>query len=158
MSVDGLDDNGIGTGLDARGRRWTIRGAIPGSRVLAGGKPGGGVLLDVVEAPTDAIPAPCPQFGTCGGCLYQPMPRAEQQAQKLARLTTLLAPLSAPNGGILGTPDDVRADALHALKYGAPGGGYIYGASHSLAVGTKPENLEAMRRTLAECGTYPIRL
>jgi hypothetical protein len=59
---------------------------------------------------------------------------------------------------ILGTPEDVRADALYALKHGAPGGGYIYGASHSLAVGTKPENLQAMRQALAEFGTYPIRI
>lgn len=106
VAIDGLDDNGIGTGLDARGRRWTIRGAIPGSRVLAGGKPGGGVLLEVVEPAPDAIPTPCPQFGTCGGCLYQPMPRPAQQAEKLRTLTTLLAGLQAPNGGIVGTPDD----------------------------------------------------
>ena len=59
---------------------------------------------------------------------------------------------------ILGMPEDVRADARHAIKYGAPGGGYIYGASHSLAVGTKPENLEAMRRALVEYGKYPIRI
>ncbi|MBM4045545.1 MAG: hypothetical protein FJ279_10555 [Planctomycetes bacterium] len=59
---------------------------------------------------------------------------------------------------ILGRPDDVRADALYALKHGAPGGGYIYGASHSLAVGAKPANLDAMRRTLADFGAYPIRV
>jgi len=59
---------------------------------------------------------------------------------------------------VLGTPDDVRNDALYALQHGAPGGGYIYGASHSLAVGTTPENLEAMRSTLTEYGTYPIQI
>lgn len=106
VAIDRLDDNGIGTGLDARGRRWTIRGAVPGSRVLAGGKPGGGVLLEVAEPPPDAVAAPCPQFGTCGGCLYQSLPRSTQQAEKLATLTTLLAPLQAPSGGILGTDDD----------------------------------------------------
>ena len=58
---------------------------------------------------------------------------------------------------ILGTPDDVRADARYAIEHAAPGGGYIYGASHSLAVGTKPENLEAMRRALADYAAYPIR-
>ncbi len=57
---------------------------------------------------------------------------------------------------ILGSPADVRADARYAIRHAAPGGGYIYGASHSLAVGTKPENLQAMREALAEYGKYPI--
>ena len=57
---------------------------------------------------------------------------------------------------ILGSEDDVRADARYAVKWGAPGGGFIYGASHSLAVGTKPENLLAMRQARERWGTYPI--
>ena len=100
VAIDGLDANGIGTGLDDRGRRWTIRGAVPGSHVLAGGKPGAGVLLDLVQPPPDAIPAPCPQFGICGGCLYQSLPRETQHAAKLAALNTLLAPLDAESGRI----------------------------------------------------------
>ena len=57
---------------------------------------------------------------------------------------------------ILGSADDVTADARYAVKWGAPGGGFIYGASHSLAVGTKPENLLAMRQARERWGTYPI--
>lgn len=57
---------------------------------------------------------------------------------------------------ILGTPDDVRQDAFYAIKWGAPGGGFIYGASHSLAVGTKPENLEAMKEARQRWGRYPV--
>ena len=100
VAIDGLDANGIGTGLDERGRRWTIRGAVPGSHVLAGGKPAAGVLLDVDEPATNAIPAPCPQFGTCGGCLYQSVPREAQHSAKLAALKGLLAPLEAESGGL----------------------------------------------------------
>lgn len=57
-----------------------------------------------------------------------------------------------------GTPQDVEADAKHTLKWAAPGGGLIYGASHSLAVGTKPENLEMMRVCRERYGTYPINV
>ena len=57
-----------------------------------------------------------------------------------------------------GTPEDVIADAKYALKWGAPGGGFIYGASHSLAVGTKPENLQAMKDCRERWSTYPINV
>ncbi len=57
---------------------------------------------------------------------------------------------------ISGCADDVTNDALHAIKWGAPGGGFIYGASHSLAVGTKPENLLAMKEARGQWGGYPI--
>lgn len=57
---------------------------------------------------------------------------------------------------ILGTPDEVRADAAYALQWGAPGGGFIYGASHSLAMGTTFENLMTMKQMRDEYGVYPI--
>ena len=59
---------------------------------------------------------------------------------------------------ILGTPEDIRREAAYAFRHGAPGGGFIYGASHSLAVGTKYENLMAMRAAREEWGRYPIRV
>jgi hypothetical protein len=59
---------------------------------------------------------------------------------------------------ILGKPDDVRKDALYAIKWGAPGGGFIYGASHSLAVGTKLQNLLAMKESREKWGKYPISI
>jgi uroporphyrinogen-III decarboxylase len=45
---------------------------------------------------------------------------------------------------VSGTPEDVRADVRYALKWGKPGGGYILGASHSIAVGTNYDNYMAM--------------
>lgn len=57
-----------------------------------------------------------------------------------------------------GTAAQVRADGEYALKWGAPGGGFIYGASHSLAVGTQYENLMAMKETRDRYGVYPIRV
>ena len=58
---------------------------------------------------------------------------------------------------ILGTPDDIDADARYAIQHGAPGGGFIYGATHSLAMGTKPENLETMKAGRERYGSFPIQ-
>jgi hypothetical protein len=57
---------------------------------------------------------------------------------------------------ILGTPADIDADARYAIRWGAPGGGFILGASHSLAVGTKLENLLEMKAARERYGVYPI--
>ena len=57
-----------------------------------------------------------------------------------------------------GTPEKVREDARYSIKWAAPGGGFIYGASHSLAVGTKYENLMAMKEAREKWGKYPITI
>ncbi len=45
---------------------------------------------------------------------------------------------------VSGTPEDVRRDVAEAMRAGAPGGGYIFGTTHSVAVGTKYENFMVM--------------
>ncbi|MCJ7548641.1 MAG: uroporphyrinogen decarboxylase family protein [Anaerolineae bacterium] len=45
---------------------------------------------------------------------------------------------------VSGTPDNVRQDVAHAMHVGAPGSGYIFGTTHSVAVGTKYDNFQAM--------------
>ena len=45
---------------------------------------------------------------------------------------------------VSGTPDDITRDVEYAMRWGKPGGGYIFGASHSIAVGTKYENYMRM--------------
>jgi len=57
---------------------------------------------------------------------------------------------------IYGTPEDILQDARYSFTYAAPGGGFIMGSSHSLAVGAKIENILAMKRCRDEWGTYPI--
>jgi uroporphyrinogen decarboxylase len=57
---------------------------------------------------------------------------------------------------ILGTPEDIRRDARYAFSTAAPGGGYIMGSTHSLAVGAKVENVLEMKRCRDEWGVYPI--
>ena len=58
---------------------------------------------------------------------------------------------------IAGGIDDIRADAAYAFAHAAPGGGYIMGSTHSLAVGAKLANVLEMKRRRDEWGTYPIR-
>jgi len=57
---------------------------------------------------------------------------------------------------IMGTVEDIRNDAKYAFKHAAPGGGYIMGSSHSLAVGAKRENVLEMKRCRDKWGVYPI--
>ena len=57
---------------------------------------------------------------------------------------------------IMDTPEVIRQDARYAFENAAPGGGYIMGSSHSLAVDAKLENLLQMKRCRDEWGVYPI--
>ena len=57
---------------------------------------------------------------------------------------------------ILGSVEDIRDDARYAFKHAAPGGGFIMGSSHSLAVDAKKENILEMKRVRDEWGVYPI--
>jgi len=59
---------------------------------------------------------------------------------------------------ILGTVEDIRNDARYSFKHAAPGGGFIMGSTHSLAVDAKKENILEMKRCRDEWGTYPIKL
>jgi uroporphyrinogen-III decarboxylase len=45
---------------------------------------------------------------------------------------------------VSGTAADIRADVAAAMAAGKPGGGYIFGSSHSIAVGTKYDNFMTM--------------
>ena len=51
---------------------------------------------------------------------------------------------------------DIRDDARYAFKHAAPGGGFIMGSSHSLAVDARKENILEMKRCRDEWGVYPI--
>ena len=57
---------------------------------------------------------------------------------------------------ISGSVEDIRNDARYAFEHAGPGGGFIMGSTHSLAVGAKLENIMEMKRCRDECGNYPI--
>jgi len=59
---------------------------------------------------------------------------------------------------ILGSAEDIRRDARYAFTHAAPGGGFIMGSTHSLAVGAKAENVLEMKRCRDEWGNYPIAI
>ena len=50
----------------------------------------------------------------------------------------------------------IREDARYAFSTTAPGGGYIMGSTHSLAVGAKRANILEMKRLRDAWGVYPI--
>lgn len=99
-----MDEDGVGLGADAAGHRWHIRGAVPGSTVGAVGRRSDAYAKVLLEPHADAIPAPCPHFGTCGGCQWQSLPLARQREEKLAALRRLYAPLGV-DGAIVGEGD-----------------------------------------------------
>lgn len=51
---------------------------------------------------------------------------------------------------VSGTPEDVQRDVVEAMQVGPPGSGYIFGTTHSVAVGTKYDNFLAMLETYHE--------
>lgn len=55
---------------------------------------------------------------------------------------------------ISGTPQAVRDDVQYAMRYAKPGGRFILGASHSIAVGTKYENYMAMLDEFSRHAAY----
>jgi uroporphyrinogen decarboxylase len=57
---------------------------------------------------------------------------------------------------ILGSAADIRDDARYAFEHAGPGGGYIMGSTHSLAVDAKLENVLQMKRCRDDWGVYPI--
>jgi len=57
---------------------------------------------------------------------------------------------------ILGSTEDIRDDARYAFEHAGPGGGYIMGSTHSLAVAAKRENILEMKRCRDRWGAYPI--
>jgi 23S rRNA (uracil-5-)-methyltransferase RumA len=68
-----------------------------------------GRLLETVESSPDAVVAPCPVFGECGGCLYQSMPYEKQLALKERQVRELIENVTGPLGerydGIIASPE-----------------------------------------------------
>src|SRR5439155_26614862 len=104
--------------------------AAPGERVRARierekGKVAWGELTAIERPGPDRVPPPCPLFGTCGGCQWQHVAPAAQQAAKRAIVARALGspatpaarapgsdPLAPQSGGrasVRGLPDLIAA-------------------------------------------------
>ena len=57
---------------------------------------------------------------------------------------------------IMGSTEDIRNDARYSFATAGPGGGFIMGSSHSLAVDAKAQNILMMKKCRDEWGKYPI--
>jgi len=57
-----------------------------------------------------------------------------------------------------GTPEENWKDVLYALKYAAPGGGFILGTSNSVAYGSRYDNYMSALEALHKYGNYPIKV
>ncbi len=54
-----------------------------------------------------------------------------------------------------GTPEQVRRSVRRAMEVAKPGGGFILGTSHSVAVGSRYDNFMAMLDEHAKLASYP---
>jgi uroporphyrinogen decarboxylase len=57
-----------------------------------------------------------------------------------------------------GKAQDIRDETLHALRYLAPGGGFVYGTSHYALYDVPVENVVTLYETCREHGRYPLQL
>jgi len=55
---------------------------------------------------------------------------------------------------VMGTPEQVKREGIKYVEACKPGGGYIYGTTHSVMPAAKHENYLAMLEALRECGSY----
>ncbi len=73
----------------------TVKNVIPGQKLslritkVRKGK-GEGRMLELIEPSSEETKAPCPHFGSCGGCLYLSLPYEKQLALKENQVKELL--------------------------------------------------------------------
>lgn len=74
--------------------------------------------------------------------------------QKYGKILTPVGNVDSSSTLPYGTKEDVIAETRECLRIGAPGGGYILGADHSLHDGISVENIFAMWDTAHTYGDY----
>lgn len=93
-------------------RKITVHNTLPGQEVLVRIKKKRkskieATLLKVLSPAPNQIPAPCPAFGSCGGCTYQHLSYEDQCKQKEKFIRTLLKDFINESNfnGIIPSPD-----------------------------------------------------
>ena len=94
LTIEGYTSQGLGVGR-AEGRAVFVRGAIAGETVEARldkvGRNGVWATVRRIVSPSPHRVAPaCPQFGTCGGCVFWHMDYEEELRAKAQRVTDAL--------------------------------------------------------------------
>jgi len=116
LVVDDLAFGGEGVGR-ADGYVVFVRGGLPGDRLRvrvteARGRFGRGVIDTVLSPSPDRVEAPCPYFGSCGGCRLQHLAYPAQLAFKEKQVRDCLTRL----GGL--TPFELRPIVAAPARYG----------------------------------------
>lgn len=95
LDITALGSLGDGVGrLD--GRPVYVPLALPGERALvaidgARGEGWAGRITELLQAAPERVPAPCPEFGQCGGCALQHLAESGYLDWKVAQLRTALS-------------------------------------------------------------------
>ncbi len=87
----------------------------------------------------------------------QPVERIEEIKRRYGDRLSLWGGVATSSLAVA-TQEQIRQEALFSLQRCAPGGGFILGSSHSLTIGTKPENYRMMLDSNRRYGTYPISI
>jgi len=129
LVIDGVSHDGRGVARH-EGKAVFVIGALPGERVTAKltrkhRRYDEAILSEVLLASPDRVAAPCPHFGTCGGCALQHLSADAQLTMKAGTLKEnlerighvspkrWLAPLHGPS---VGYRRKARLSVRHVLK------------------------------------------
>jgi 23S rRNA (uracil1939-C5)-methyltransferase len=112
LTVEKLVYGGHGLSRD-KGRVVLTPLVLPGERIVV--QPVDKLharLIQVLQPAPERVPAPCPYFGTCGGCQYQHMPYEHQVGAKVAILREVLRRV-----GKFDAPDEIAVVAGDPWQY-----------------------------------------
>ncbi|MDR3091486.1 MAG: 23S rRNA (uracil(1939)-C(5))-methyltransferase RlmD [Clostridiales bacterium] len=109
-------------------KRIVVKRALLGQKVLARARLCGrevleGRLLRVLERAEGEVEPACPDFGACGGCMYQSLTYADETARKERLARALLAPFSAGAEYLGLTPSPVLRGYKNKMEYSFGDGG-----------------------------------
>ncbi|WP_108783765.1 class I SAM-dependent RNA methyltransferase [Pontivivens insulae] len=109
LTISKLGHRGDGIGRDAIGTEHFVPFTLPGERVLAD-------PLRVLDPSVARVTPPCPQFGSCGGCVVQHASDDFVADWKVGIVRTALEAqgLPAPIAGIATSPEASRRRATFA--------------------------------------------
>ncbi|HEX58891.1 MAG TPA: hypothetical protein ENF26_01925 [Methanomicrobia archaeon] len=76
--------------------------------------------------------------------------------RKYGRMTPIIGGVDQTRTLLYGTPEEVEAECLDAIRKAAPGGGFILAPGCELSFETPDENIAAMVNAARKYGTYPL--
>jgi 23S rRNA (uracil1939-C5)-methyltransferase len=163
--VDRLASDGAGIGRHPDGRIVFVPGTAPGDRVRV--RPVEdrrtlvrGTVEALLEPSPERVPAPCPVFGTCGGCAWQHLAYPAQLRAKAAIVEDALVRLGGVDPGepVVVTPSPkpygYRGRARVRVEAGRPGFREA-GSDAIVAVDDCPVLAPALRSALADLAARP---